>query len=176
MNPFDTARALAAMTILVDTREQDTARARGRLRDMGCRYERQALPFGDYSVKCCLPCGQELDLSNTVAIERKMDLDELCNCYCKDRPRFSREFERARQAGAKLYLLVENADWEKAYSGDYRSKMGPAALIASILAWLARYECQVLFCSPATSGKLIHDILYRELKERLEERKNEACG
>lgn len=159
------------MTVLVDTREQDTARARKRLRDLGCPYERKALSFGDYSVKC-----DRLDLSDAVAVERKMSLDELCNCYGKDRPRFVREFERAKEAGAKLYLLVENADWEKAYAGAYRSRMGPPALVASILAWLARYGSQLLFCAPSTSGKLIHDILYRELKERLEALPDEDSG
>ena len=64
-----------------------------------------------------------------MCIERKMNLDEICQCYCKQRGRFTREFERAQSAGAKMYLLIENADWEKAYSGDYRSQMAPSALI-----------------------------------------------
>lgn len=171
MDHFEVEAALQTMTVLVDTREQDTFRARKRLRDLGCPYERKALSFGDYSVKC-----DRLELSGLVAVERKMDLDELCNCYCKDRPRFAREFERAREAGAKLYLLVENADWEKIYSGAYRSRMRPSALVASALAWLARYNCQILFCAPSTSGKLIHDVLYRELKQRLEEMPDEYGG
>lgn len=169
MNHFGVETALHSMTILVDTREQDTIRARKRLRDMGCRYERQALPFGDYSAKCELPTGETIGLTGAVAIERKMDFDELCNCYCKDRPRFVREFDRATQAGARLYLLVENADWEKAYKGEYRSKMTPSALVASMLAWQVRYNCPILFCAPSTSGKLIYDVLYREMKKRLEE-------
>lgn len=163
MEPCSVAIALKSMKIWVDTREQDTAMARRRLRQMGCPYERKTLRFGDYSA-CC----DGLDLSDQVAVERKMSLDELCNCYCKGRPRFAREFERARQAGARLYLLVENASWEHAYAGKYRSRMEPSALVASILAWLARYDCQVLFCAPETSGTLIRDVLYRELKERLE--------
>ena len=85
-----------------------------------------------------------------------------------ERKRFEREFERARQSGAKVYLLVEDGSWEDAYSGKYRSRMSPESLVASIQAWLARYNCQVIFCQPKTTGRLIHDILYRELKERLE--------
>lgn len=170
MHPIDVKAALNSMVVLVDTREQDTARARRRLRDLGVPYERRALRFGDYSAKC-----DGLDLSALVAVERKMSLDELCGCYGRDRPRFVREFERARQAGARLYLLVENGDWEKAYAGAYRSDMGPSALVASMLAWLARYDCQILFCAPSTSGRLIHDILYRELKERLEAGQDERC-
>lgn len=163
MHPVEVKAALESMVCLVDTREQDTPRLRARLREMGCPWERKKLEFGDYSVKC-----DSMDLSTSIAIERKMNLDELCNCYCRERKRFEREFERARQAGAKVYLLVEDGSWEDAYSGKYRSRMSPESLVASIQAWLARYNCQVIFCQPKTTGRLIHDILYRELKERLE--------
>lgn len=148
---------------LVDTREQDTPRLRARLERMGIPWERKKLDFGDYSVKC-----DRLDLSRSVCIERKMSLDELCSCYCKARGRFEREFIRAKEAGGKVILLVEDASWEMVYAGCYRSRMKPDALVASLLAWLARYDCQIVFCRPETSGRLIRDILYRELKERLE--------
>lgn len=115
-----------------------------------------------------LAAGTELDLSGSVAIERKMDLDELCGCFCRSRDRFEREFIRAKNADAKLYLLIENGTWEKAYAGKYRSRMQPKAFVASLTAWLARYNCQIIFCEPATTGKLIREVLYRELKERLE--------
>lgn len=163
MHPVEVKSALESMVCLVDTREQDTPRLRERLKEIGCPWERKKLNFGDYSVKC-----DAIDLSETIAVERKMDLDELCNCYCKERKRFEREFERAKQAGAKVYLLIEDGSWEDAYSGKYRSQMSPESLVASIQAWLARYNCQVIFCRQHTTGKLIHDILYRELKEALE--------
>lgn len=163
MHPVEVKSALESMVCLVDTREQDTPRLRARLKEIGCPWERKKLNFGDYSVKC-----DAIDLSETIAVERKMDLDELCNCYCKERKRFEREFERAKRAGAKVYLLIEDGSWEDAYSGKYRSRMSPESLVASIQAWIARYNCQVIFCRQHTTGKLIHDILYRELKEALE--------
>lgn len=163
MHPVEVKSALESMVCLVDTREQDTPRLRARLKEIGCPWERKKLNFGDYSVKC-----DAIDLSETIAVERKMDLDELCNCYCKERKRFEREFERAKRAGAKVYLLIEDGSWEDAYIGKYRSRMSPESLVASIQAWIARYNCQVIFCRQHTTGKLIHDILYRELKEALE--------
>lgn len=168
MDYFDIQSALDSITILVDTREQDTPQARKRLEGMGLQYERKKLDFGDYSAKCKISEFQEMDFSDFFAIERKMSLDELCGCYCKSRERFVREFERARMKGAKLYLLIENATWENAYAGKYRSKMSANALVASMLAWLSRYNCQLIFCKAETSGKLIKDIIYREVKERLE--------
>ena len=171
MHPLDVKSALESMVCLVDTREQDTPLFRKRMQSLGVPHERQKLNFGDYSVKC-----DRSDLSESVAVERKMHLDELCNCFCKDRKRFEREFERAKAAGAKVYLLVEDASWEQAYNGKYRSRMAPASLVASMQAWLARYNCQIIMCKQETSGKLIHDILYRELKEHLEAMDDEGSG
>ena len=168
MNPFEVSRALKNLTLIVDTREQDTDRLRRRIRQTGLSFVRQKLDFGDYSAKTTLDNGSEFDISSSVSIERKMNLDELCACYCKGRKRFTREFERAKSAGAKVYLLIENANLEKVYNGSYRSKMSPQALTASLFAWLARYNCQIIFCKEETSGKIIREILYREMKERLE--------
>lgn len=163
MDHFAVKRHLATMSVLCDTREQQTPRSARRLRQIGVPIERVALSFGDYSAKCDM-----LDLRSSVAIERKMDLSELARCYCQERKRFIREFERAKEAGAKLYLLVENGSLDEAYSGHYRARVHPSSLTASMLAWLARYNCQLLFCKEENSGQVIHDVLYRELKERLE--------
>ena len=170
MDHFAVKRALGTMTVLCDTREQDTPRARKRLQQIGAPIERVALSFGDYSVKC-----DGLDLREKVCLERKMDLDELARCYCQDRKRFVREFKRAKEAGAKIILLVENGSLDEVYDGHYRARVNSSALTASMFAWLARYDCQLLFCKEENSGKVIHDVLYRELKERLEEMPDEEA-
>lgn len=167
MNPPRVEQVMKTLTVLVDTREQDTPRFRRRMQALGLPYARRKLDFGDYA--CAVTdSGREIDLSGQVAIERKMDLDELAQCYTRGRRRFEREFERAKAAGAKLYLLIEDADWERAYAGRYRSRLHPHALTASMLAWLARYDCQILLCAAETTPRLIRDILYREARERLE--------
>lgn len=167
MNPAEIEQALESFTILVDTREQPTEAYKRRLAQMGVPAERRKLNFGDYSAKVNIPSDGEISLENAVCVERKMSLDEICNCYCRERKRFEREFERAKAAGATVYLLIENASWESAYSGDYRSKMTPKALVASLTAWTVRYDCKPIFCKAQTSGKLIKELLYREMKERL---------
>lgn len=168
MHPVEIQQCLESLTVIVDTREQPTASYKRRLKSMGVPTERRKLDFGDYSAVCTLPTGGEYSLEKAVCIERKMSLDEACNCYCQGRKRFTEEFERAKKAGAKMYLLIENATWEKVYGGEYRSRMTPQSLVASLTAWLVRYDCQLIFCHPSTTGKLIKELLYRELKERLE--------
>ena len=164
MHPVDVDASLKSMVCLVDTREQDTPAFRERISHFD-QWERHKLDAGDYSAKFLLPDSSWFFLP--VSIERKYAIDELCMCYCQQRGRFEREFERALEAHSKLYLLVEGGSWENVYSGKYRSHMNPKSLVGSILAWLARYNCQLIFCKKETSGQLIKDILYREGKEAL---------
>ena len=168
MTCFEVDAALKNMKILIDTREQDTPALRRRIKAMECETERVKLDVGDYSCKCPLPDGTEYSLEKDVAVERKMNADELCQCFTKGRARFQREFERAAINGTKVYLLVEEADWETIFNGEYRSRLNPDALTASICAWAARYNINVIFCNARTSGLLIKRILRYELKERLE--------
>ena len=168
MNNFDLEKTLESLVITIDTREQDTDRLKRRIEDMNCNIERTCLSYGDYSCNCTLPSGEILDFSTVATVERKMNIDELCLCFCKERKRFKAEFERAKLNNCRIYLLIENATWESIILGKYRSKYNPIALIASLLAWIARYNIIPIMCKEETTGKLIKTILYRELKEYLE--------
>lgn len=167
MHPAEVEKALDSMVLLVDTREQLTDRFKSRLESVGLPWERQKLDFGDYSAKCEL-----VDLSREVVIERKMNLDELALCFGSQRARFEREFERAREAAAKVYLLVENASFDiilspASYKIHCHSKYSSKSMKASIFAWCARYNMTPIFCNDGNTGQVIKEILYRELKERL---------
>lgn len=166
MHPSEIDDIMKTFTLQIDSREQQTERSKIRYKQFDCPYRREKLDFGDYGAVVYLPDGKPYQIP--VKIERKMNLDEACNCFTHDRPRFEREFERARESGEKLVILIENASWEIAYAGKYRSKMAPKALVASMLSWLARYDCQILMCKSESSGKLIKDLLWREAKIALE--------
>ena len=166
MTVFEQEDCLKSMTIIVDTREQRSDRAEKRYKAFSVPYRRQKLDFGDYSACFMLPDGSEKTIN--AAIERKADLDELSSCFTHGRGRFQREFERAKLAGASMYLLVENASWENLMNGRYGTKFNPKAFMASMTAWIARYDIKPVFCKSESSGKIIKEILYRELKERLE--------
>ena len=164
---------LKTFRILVDSREQPSKRAEARYKSFGSPYERATLSYGDYTYNATLPGGADIfNVSDTVkplcCVERKMNLDELAQCFTHSRERFEREFLRAKENSARIYLLVENASWENLLNGKYRSKFNAKAFEASVIAWQIRYNLQLYFCKEETSGRLINDILYRDLKERLE--------
>lgn len=171
MNPVEIEKALETFRIIVDTREQITQRSKHRYKAFGVPYERGTLRYGDYSANITFNNNQLYDLSKPVfsacVVERKMSLDELAICFTSGRERFEREFQRATDNGAKVYLLVENASWEKIQRHEYKSRFNEKAFQASLLAWAIRYDLSIIFCQSMTSGGLIKEILYRDMKERL---------
>lgn len=166
--PLDIDETIKTATLIVDTREQPTPRAKARIAATRLPFVREALPVGDYSVRMTRPDGSVLDLSHMIAIERKMNLDELCSCYTRERDRFVREFERAKEQNIKLYLMIENASWDLAIAGRYRSQMTPQSLVASMIVWMIRYDAHIITVSDLNSGQMIRDILLREAKAYLE--------
>lgn len=173
MDLFEQKEVLRSFEILIDTREQPSERAKRRYESFGVPYRRATLYYGDYTYNATLPDGAQLhSLSETIkpicAVERKMNLDELAGCFTRSRDRFKREFERAQENGCRIYLICENANWENLLTGRYRSLFNENAFAASTAAWMVRYNMNVIFCKEETSGRLIKEILYRDLKERLE--------
>lgn len=154
------------MVYIVDSREQSTPALEKRLSFLQ-PHERETVNAGDYTAKTLLPDGTWYYLP--VAIERKMSLTEIAGNFCRERERFRAEFNRARDAQIRLYILIERSSWEGAYSGAYRSQMKPQSMIASLMVWMARYRCPILMCDkPETAGKIIRDILYYEMREHLD--------
>ncbi len=154
------------MVFVVDNREQSTTALSKRLEYLQPNV-RETVNAGDYTAKTLLPDGTWFYLP--VAIERKMSLTEIAGNLTRERERFRAEFNRAREHGIRLYILIEQASWESAYAGAYRSKMRPQSLIASLLTWSARYGCSIFLCERSdTGGKLIRDILHYEMREALD--------
>ena len=180
METFDKIEMLESIVILVDSREQPTEKAKKRYESFGFPYKRSTLSYGDYTYNAKLPSGKWLfDDSKTVKglciLERKMNLDELASCLTHSRDRFEREFKRAKENNARILLLVENASWENLLAGKYRSQFRPAAFYGSLVSWMVRYDIQLVFCKEEITGRMIREILYRDLKERIERGDFDEC-
>lgn len=171
---------LKTFTVICDSREQKTAKAEKRYKSFGVDWEKAKLDYGDYTYNAILPNGMPLfNLDEPIyplaTLERKESLDELASCLTHSRDRFEREFKRAKEHNARIFLLVENATWENLLNGKYRSKFNSKAFFASLCAWLVRYDLQLVFCKEDTSGKIIKELLYRDLKQRIERGEFDEC-
>lgn len=173
MTPSEINKVIDSMRLLVDTREQPNQRFKDRVELIALPYIRRKLDVGDYSTEFDIPTNSEqqitIDFSKMVAIERKMNIDELAMCLTSERKRFKAEFERASEQKIKIYLLVENASWEKIINHSYRSQMEPNALIGSLCSFLSKYNMQLIFCRDvSTTPQLMRKILTHEVRNWLE--------
>lgn len=173
MEGYEIQNCLDSMKILVDTAEQVTEEYKMRCSSFGVPYERRNLDYADYTYDCLLPDGSWLHDSDKLVrgdavIERKMSLRELSGNLCQNWDRFCREFDRAKKAGASIYLLVEDASWMKIITGKYGTKFNSRAYLHRLLKLIATYQIKPIFVHKEISGQMIYEILYRELKTRLE--------
>lgn len=173
---------LESMVCLIDTREQPNARAMRRYKRLNCPYSRQKLEYGDYTYNFSLPNGKPFYdeheiIKPDVVIERKANLEELSGNLTEKRQakhkelgvrnRFEAELLRARESGASVYLLVEDATLSDILKHNYDTRLNETAFFHTLTAYMARYDLKLMFCSSFESGEVIREILFRELKERL---------
>ena len=185
MHPTEIENCLERMVVITDSREHDTEKFRRRMDEFG-KWERQKLDYGDYSAVTTRDDGSTVTLEGKVHIERKMGLSEIIGNFTesgKDSPavqewnkehpkdkvrnRFEWELKRMQLAGARMYLVIENASWEHIYGHKYQSRMNEKAVIATFMAYMARYNLTVLFVNSYLSGHFIRDILRYEMREEL---------
>lgn len=156
--------------IIIDTREKNIEHIIKAFEKNNIKYERRALPIGDYIIE-----GSSGYVPNVV-IERKASIDELIgnllDTATKDENgnnRFTRELIRAKKANKKFILLIED---EKFYinmlTGNYRSKVNPRAAKGMIMSLQAKYSnLSIMPIEKKLAGSYIHSVLYYALREDL---------
>ena len=128
--------------------------------DMGISVIRSKLPFGDYSIP------------PKIAVDTKNGLEEIAHNICgtkKEHERFKRECVNARDAGCKLFFLIEN-DLKIKSIDEVHTWVNPECIFhpqavqgdrleKAMKTMQERYGCMFLFCSPEESAKKIIEIL-----------------
>lgn len=152
---------LKGLTIICDTREQDT-HVQKFFDSKKIPTITRKLDTGDYSCQI-----GDITFEREIVVERKHNLDEICGNFTAERERFEREFLRAKAYGTRVILIIENASWSDIFIGNYRSKLSSKSLTASILTWLARFDVNIVFCKPDESARIMYGIFYYYVRERL---------
>lgn len=160
---------LKQMVVLVDSREQKNGHILDYFQRQGIPYKVEKLDFGDYS--CKLPAaaaGRDIYFHDSVVIERKNSLEEISGNLTKGRERFETEFLKARNAGAKIYLMIEDA---RGFTGivmhGYKTQLKPAAFMASLKTWEHRFDANIQFVDSQFSGYYIATTLQYFVREAL---------
>lgn len=159
----EVAEQLKNIKVICDTREQVNHNITEYLDAKKIPHISRKLDVGDYSFMV-----DDYTFENSVVIERKANLDELAGNVTADRSRFENEFLRAKANNVKVFLLIENASWQDIKSHNYRSKLKPKSMMATLLAWQTRYNLTVMFCKPTETAEIIYATFYYWFKNWLE--------
>lgn len=167
------------MIILADTRQQISKHKNidAQIKKMGHTIERTKLYVGDYT----LPADQ------SISIDSKSGLQEVCGNLCQQHERFRNECVRAQEADIKLIILVEEksiscladvanwqnprlANWIFVHNAQKRGKMmykkiskqspiNGERLYKMMATMEERYGISWLFCDKKETGKVIMELL-----------------
>lgn len=157
--------------LVIDTREKPKAIEHiiKYFEHKGIKYVRSKMLFGDY-----------MDYNRPdIVIDRKQNIAELAKNCTVEHERFRREIERARDAGATLYILVEqNLYYDRGehvkvkliedllrWRGIHTMVTGEK-IYRVLVSWLAKYPLKIVFCSKQSTGAKIYKILYGDDNER----------
>lgn len=150
------------MIIKVDTREKPRAIVK-----ILAEFDRQGISHlhGE-----ALNVGDYMRTDNPyISIDRKQNLNELCNNVCQESARFKRELKRAVDNGIKLIVLVEHSEDIKTLD-DVRSWVNPRQetsrycvsgeqLHKTLTMLNCSYGVEFQFCSKNETGRRIIQIL-----------------
>ena len=146
-----------SMVILVDSREKSNAHILDYFRKQHVAYEETKLDYGDYSFY--IPsgaAGEDIYFHRDIVIERKASLEELSGNLAQQRERFEKEFLRAGNDQAKIYLMIEApGGYSDIVAHKYRTEFSPASYMASLKTWEHRFNANVQFIDRQFSGYYI---------------------
>jgi len=154
---------LEKLTVIVDTREQVNHNITSYLSQKKVPYINRKLDVGDYSFMV-----DDITFEKDVVIERKANIDEIAGNVTNDRKRFENEFLRAKANEIKVFLIIENCSWQDITAHNYKSKLNPKALKATLLSWMNKYDITIIFCKPNETGEILYGTLYYWLKNSME--------
>lgn len=157
---------LKTAIVVIDSREQKCQHIKDYFDKKKIPYEVEKLNFGDYTIKTnSFTNGREFYLQDVCTIERKANLNELSGNLAHERERMEREFMRSR---GKVWILIENANYEDIIEHNYDTKYNPKSFMATLKSFETKYNLSTHFQKDAAySGHFIYQTLIYALRDQL---------
>lgn len=149
------------VVVQIDTREKPKA-----IENIVKEFDKQGVKH----IRSKLYSGDFMLLSNPyLTIDRKQNLNELCNNVVQDHKRFRDELIRAQEVGISVVVLVEHGGGIKSLDDvpnwvNPRLKVSPLAVSGERLYKILKameytYKVRFEFCNKANTGRRILEIL-----------------
>lgn len=152
------------MVIQIDSREKKRA------------IKKIVLTFDKHGVKhfvSKLPYGDYMSLDNPrLIIDRKQNLNEICNNVCQEHKRFTRELQGAKDFGIHMIILCEHGDgierlqdvikWENPRLKESPMAVSGERLYKILSAMSKHYDVDFIFCNKEQTGRYIIELLQQK--------------
>ena len=145
------------MIVLVDSRGKKNSHILDYFRKQKISFQTEKLEYGDYSFMIpASAAGEDIYFHRDCVIERKASLEELSGNLAQERERFEKEFLKARNDNAKIYLMVEDmGGYSSIIAHKYSTQFSPAAFAASLKTFEMRFGVNVQFIDNQYAGYYI---------------------
>ena len=151
----------------IDTREHPKA-----ISEIVKTFDKEGVPH----IRTKLLFGDYCDYNRPgIVIDRKQNIAELAKNCTSEHKRFREELERAKMAGAKLVILVEQDRYKNGgnwvfireltdiiYWSNPHTTIRGEKVYRVLASWCAKYDLEVQFCNKKNTGKRILEIIYNE--------------
>lgn len=167
MKGYEIDDAMKSMRILIDTREKKNQHIITALEGRKCPFKPHKLDYGDYTCEFTTSENKGVSFENIAVVERKANLDELAGNITKGRERFEREFMRAKNAKAKVFLMIESGSYDDIQNHIYRSALPSKSYLNTLFSWQQKYNITISFVSKRFAGDYIYATLFMALRNYL---------
>ena len=165
MNNKQIKEQIDRIIILVDSREHLPNHITKTFDKYNIKWEVRKLNSGDYSAY--LPSDgdiEEINLSDELVIERKMNLDELSKNISTNRDRFKREFDRSK---AEIILLVEENNYSDIMNHNFRSKLTSNQYLGLLHSLCDEYKIPFVFKLKTETPLYIYNVFKYRIRNKL---------
>ena len=147
--------------VLVDTREKSNKHILDFFESKKIAYKRIKLDYGDYSIMLPKLEGittQDIYFTNDFVIERKEDIDELCNNLKEDAARLKKELAHLNMYQIRYWIYIEDLNFEENLrQGNFRSSYDPYTLMQRLYKTIeAEYNTAIIPVSKKCIGSKIY--------------------
>lgn len=155
------------IVVVIDSREKLPNHITKAFDKYNVNWEVRKLKSGDYTAY--LPENKELnieriDLTDVLAIERKMSADEISINLSTKKKRFIKEFDRSN---AKILIVIENDTYSNIATHKYKSKLNPKSFLGLLHSHVDKYNTSFVFVDKHVSALYIYNIFKYRIKNIL---------
>lgn len=166
-------KILSSMVIIIDSREKLPSYISNTFDKYKIKYIIKKCNSGDYESYIPKSDLIEDDIYSTIAIERKMNIEEIIGNLTTNRERFKREFKRKDK---DVIIMIEKGTYKDIVEKKYKNKVEPNSVLASLHSISDEFGLNFIFIDKEVAPLFIYKTMYYNLRNILKNNSNKLLN